>query len=383
MSSAAPIRIFALIDALGWPYVEQSRFLADILPHRRPLRTVLGFSSGAVPTILTGKPPAETGHWNLFYYDPEGSPFRWLRTFLLLPGVILEHRVTRKLLKEVGRHLLGLGSQFECCVSTRLLPWFNWTEKRNIYAPCGIAGRPSIFDELEKRQISYKVYSYHDYTDAQIFRRASRDLEQSRAKFFFLYLSEMDMFLHTHCGNQELVERRLDWYGGQLQSLYQQARRRHPDSSLTVFSDHGMTPVRHHFDLVGEVDALGWKTPRDYLAVYDSTMARYWFFTDRARQSTTDRLKGLSCGRIVPDHELQQLGVFFPDRRYGELIFLLNPGWLVAKSDFNGSGWKPAGMHGYHPEDPESDAVFMSSTPPPFPLRTIADLHGCMRSVLR
>ena len=73
------INLFVLIDALGWQYVQGTNFLSDLLPYRRPLRTVLGFSSGAIPTILTGAAPTETGHWNLFYYDPKESPYRWLR----------------------------------------------------------------------------------------------------------------------------------------------------------------------------------------------------------------------------------------------------------------------------------------------------------------
>src|SRR4051812_33385810 len=79
------LQVFVLIDALGWKILEQYEFLSDILPKRMPLRTVLGFSSGAIPSMLTGTIPAEHGHWNLYYYDPEGSPFRWLKPLLFLP----------------------------------------------------------------------------------------------------------------------------------------------------------------------------------------------------------------------------------------------------------------------------------------------------------
>ena len=101
MTTSAPIHIFVLIDALGWALVEDRDFLADLLPHRRPLRTILGYSSGAIPTILTGRPPVEHGHWNLFYYDPARSPFAWLRRLAFLPDRVLNHRVTRRILKEV------------------------------------------------------------------------------------------------------------------------------------------------------------------------------------------------------------------------------------------------------------------------------------------
>lgn len=376
------LHVFALIDGLGWQFLKGREFLSDLLPYRRPLQTVLGFSSGAIPTILTGLRPAQNGHWNLFYYDPKGSPFRWFRHLGFLPARVLDHRVTRKLLKEMGQHVLGLGPLFECCVSPRLLPWFNWVEKGNIFARGGIAGAVSIFDQLAESGIAYHAYSYHRWTDKEIFCQARRDLEAGEAGFFFLYLSEMDMFLHNHCQDGTQLEKRLGWYAAGLRELFEVSQKRDPEATFTVLSDHGMTPVRHHYDVVAEIEALGFRMPDDYLAVYDSTMARLWFFTERARHEIVECLQKLPCGRIVPDDELRQLGTFFADRRYGEVIFLLHPGCLLSRSDFNRRGWLPAGMHGYHPADPYSDAIFLSNRQPPAPVGTIADVYLCMEEAV-
>lgn len=374
------LAIFVLIDALGWTYVQEAQFLSDLLPYRSPLRTILGFSSGAIPTILTGQPPVENGHWNLFYYDPRSSPFRWLRHVGFLPDSVLNNRVSCKLIKELGRRVLGLGPLFECNVSLRLLPWFNYAEKKNIYGRGGITGSSSIFDQLAEQGIAHRVYSYHHLTDAEILDQAIKDIRSRAASFFFLYLSELDMFLHMHCKESEQVERRLQSYDRSLRRVFQAAREIDPEATMTVISDHGMTPVQRHYDLVKEIEALGLRMPDDYLAVYDSTMARFWFFNDQARESIHDCLKNLECGRILPDEELRRLGVLFTDRRFGELIFLLHPGWLLSQSDFNGKGWMPSGMHGYHPEHPFSDAVFLSSRQPSVSLRTIADIYPCMQS---
>jgi hypothetical protein len=374
------VTVFTLIDALGWQYLEGREFLNDILPYRVPLQTVLGFSSGAIPTILTGVPPAVTGHWNLFYYDPEGSPFRWLKPARFLPDAILDHRVTRKILKELGRRVLGMGPLFECSVSPRYLPCFNYVEKKNIYDHGGIPGSYSIFDQLAQHGIAHRVYSYHHLTDAQIVAQAIDDIRSKAASFFFLYLSEMDMFLHMHCKQPEEVEKRLQVYDSGLRRVFQAAREVDAEATMTVISDHGMTPVDHHYDLIEKINALGLKMLDDYLVVYDSTMARFWFFNDRARQAVRDCLARVPCGGIVRDEELRQLGVLFEDRRFGELIFLFKPGWLLAKSDFNGAGWMPIGMHGYHPKDPWSDAIFLSSRQPPLTVRTIADIYPCMEN---
>jgi hypothetical protein len=383
VSGGPSVQIFVLIDALGWAFVEDRDFLSDLLPHRRPLRTVLGYSSGAIPTILTGRLPAEHGHWNLFYHDPTGSPFGWLKHLAFIPDHLLNHRVTRRLLKELGRRVLGLGPLFEVCVSPRLLPWFNWTEKRNIYAPGGIAGGPSIFDELARQHVPHRVYSYHRFTDAEILRQAVQDLQQGQTGFFFLYLSEMDRFLHGHCEADAELDRQLDSYAERLRAVFETARAVDPDASLTVLSDHGMTPVRQTYNLVTEIERLGLTMPEDYLAVYDSTMARFWFFSSRGRQAITERLGSISCGRILGDAELRDLGILFPDSRYGELVFLLEPGWLIGGSDFSGPGWTPAGMHGYHPDDRHSDAILLSNRQPAAEVRTIADVYPLMIEAAR
>ena len=375
------IAIYVLIDALGWQYLKDKNFLDDILPHRLPMRTVLGFSSGAIPTILTGVPPAVTGHWNLFYFDPKASPFRWLKYFSFLPDAILDNRYSRKIIKELGRRVLGMGSLFECSVSPRYLPWFNYVEKKNIYDHGGISGAKSIFDDLEAAGIPHKIYSYHHLSDAEIVNHALEDLANNKTSFFFLYLSEMDMFLHMNCNDPVKVEERLQWYDQQLRRVYAEAKKHDPSASMTVISDHGMTPIENHFDLVKQVNDLELKQLSDYLVVYDSTMARFWFFNENARERIQERLASLSCGRILSDDELKSLGIYFSDRRFGELVFLLNPGWLTSESDFNGSGkgWMPKGMHGYHPEDPYSDAIFLSSSAPPFAVRALADVYPCMR----
>ena len=380
--SGQNIRLFVLIDALGWEVLKKHEFLNDILTHRQPLRTVLGFSSGAIPTILTGMPPARTGHWNLFYYDPQGSPFRWLKWFRFLPNFVLEHRVTQKIVKELGRHILGMGPLFECFVSPRLLPWFNWIEKRNIYERGGISGAPSIFDHLAEENVPYRVYSYHHQGDQEILEQSAQDIAARAAKFYFIYLCEIDAVLHNHIQDGSKLAQRLDEYAGSLRAIFRAAQRIDPNASMTLFSDHGMTPVTSHFDLVREIEGLGFSMPDDYLAVYDSTMARFWFFNPETRTRVTSRLRELACGRILGDSELQELGVFFPDRRYGEIVFLLDPGWLISHSDFNGNGWNPVGMHGYHPDDAYSDGVFLSNEEPPVPIRTVADVYQCLRQAL-
>ena len=307
--------------------------------------------------------------WNLVYFDPEHSPFRGMRKLGALPGRLLDNRIGRRALTEIGRRFLGMGSNFDVSVPPQTLPWFHWAESRNIYARDGVPGQHSIFDQLHDKGIAHKIYSYKGskswLSDGEILDRAASDVTSGREEVYFLYLCELDMFLHLHRSEPERIEAKLAWYEEALGQVFRRARERDANAGFRVFSDHGMTPVGRHCDVAAVVAECGFQSPRDYLVVYDSTMARFWFFSDRAREEICSQLRHLEYARLLTNEELRELGVYFPDHRYGELVMLLDPGCIIAESGFNGSGWKPTGMHGYHPEDKNSDAVFLSNEAPP------------------
>ena len=79
MTGEKRVTIAVLIDALSWDALDASGLLADRSACRKRLRTILGYSSAAVPSILTGRLPQVHGRWSYLYYDPEHSPFGWTR----------------------------------------------------------------------------------------------------------------------------------------------------------------------------------------------------------------------------------------------------------------------------------------------------------------
>ncbi len=68
------IEIFLFIDALGWKIVNEHDFLTDMLPYRKKINMQFGYSSSAIPTILSGKTPAEHGHLGLFRMGERMKP---------------------------------------------------------------------------------------------------------------------------------------------------------------------------------------------------------------------------------------------------------------------------------------------------------------------
>ena len=106
-------------------------------------------------------------------------------------------------------------------------------------------------------------------------------------------------------------------------------------------------------------------------------MARFWFFNQSARESITRRLAQVPQGRILPEEELEQLHTLFPDRYFGELIFLVREGVLIVPSHM---GERPIrAMHGYHPAEKHSYAALLSNQAEiPEEVIGITDLFGLM-----
>jgi hypothetical protein len=378
MDSDRPVSIFVLVDALGWDYIQGRPFLEGVAQYRTELATILGFSSAAIPAILTGESPARNDHWNLFYYDPAGSPFRWARGLSIFPSALVNHPASRKILNWAAHRLTGIKGYFYLyAVPVELLPYFNYCEKRDIYRPGGINRGKSIFDVLDERKVPFCSYSYHQMSDQRIVQQAKNDLAKKDCAFYFLYLSEVDGFLHQHCHEPEKVDAKVAEYDRWLRDLYETARRLRGDVRMYVFSDHGMVPTASTRDLWSEIRQLPFRVPQDYLPFYDSTMARFWFFNDKARRAVTDYVNSLDCGHILGAAERKQFGLDFSDERYGEVVFLMNAGTLIVPSFLGRKSM--AGMHGFHPAAPYSSGALVATEVPGVRVASITDMYQLMR----
>lgn len=368
------INIFILIDALGWNYIKNRQFLDDIAVLKWSVKSILGYSCGIIPSIFTGKFPSQHRKFTLFYYSPQTSPFRWIKYFLWFPDGILESRLFRKMAEIISKNIYGYKGYFETyLVPVYLLPFLDLRERSNDYDEGAFGETENIFDVWKKRKIPYRRY-YYNLSDEEIFRRAERDISQEKAHNYFLYLSQLDHYLHFHC--QEEIEYKLRWYEDNIRKIYTFVSGRYKEVRLCVFSDHGMTPVTQTFDLKKGIDTLGFKMPKDYVVLYDSTMARFWFFNDKAGENIIDYLRGISCGRLLSNCEAKQLGIDFENDMYGQEIFLMNPGTIILPS-FMGN--KPLqGMHGFSPDDSWTDACFISNYRPDVEIHDVRDLFKVM-----
>lgn len=372
------VSIYVLVDALGWELLRERSFLDEVLPRRRRVETILGYSSGAIPTLLTGQMPRGHGHWNLFYRSPETSPFRWTRPLTALPETVRENRVTRRVIKEISKRVSGYDGYFAVYnLPVDRMRYYDICETSDIYQPGGLAPARSIFDLMADERVRYRCYNYHQYSDEQTLSLVPDQISNPEVDVFFLYLSGLDSYLHFNVKDAEGVSAKMRFYEDGLRRVHDAAVAAGRRPAMCVFSDHGMTPIRETRDLIAEVEKLPLEAPDDYLPSYDSTMARFWFSSGEAETRLRELLEGLPYGRVLPPEELARLGLDFDDNRYGDLVFLMEPSVLICPSDMGSITFD--GMHGFHPqEDPHAHAVFLSNWEPSSPVQHTTEVFPAL-----
>lgn len=351
--------LFIMIDACGWEIVRNDPFGENFAPQRRKLESVFGYSSTCVPSILSGRWPDEHRNWCYFVYDPKNSPFRSLKPLRWLPRFITSRRIFRRYLTKFVKVQLKFRGYFDLYnIPFKYIHMFDFTEKKSPLKPKGMNRGPNIFDFLEDKDIPYFVTEplnpEEDNRD-----RLIKDIKEERIDFAFQYWAGLDGLLHMVGNDSPEIPKKLRMYEEWIEMVLQAAREHYKEVQLYIFSDHGMANCDEHLDLKSKIDALNLKMGEDFAVVYDSTMARFWFFKDEARQKVLDTLAKEPQGRLVPDEELKKLRAYFDDHYFGEVVWLAKEGVLIVPSHM---GERPIrAMHGYHPNDPHTYATLFTN----------------------
>jgi predicted AlkP superfamily pyrophosphatase or phosphodiesterase len=338
---------------------------------------VFGYSSACVPSILSGRWPDEHHNWCYFVYDPPHSPFKWLKPLQWLPNAVTSRRIFRRWLSKFVKAGLSFRGYFDLYnIPFKHISLFDFSEKKSPLQPGGMNRGPNIFDFLEQKKIRYHV-SEPERGEERNRDVLINDIAAERIDFAFLYWPGLDGLLHRVGNQSPEVPAKLHNYEQWIRNILEVAEQHYAEIRLYVFSDHGMANCDTLLNLKAVIEPLPLKYGQDYAVVYDSTMARFWFFNERARREITAALEQVPQGRTLPESELKELRTWFPDGRFGELVFLVAEGVLIIPSHM---GERPMrGMHGYHPADPQSYAMLCTNQPEiPDEIAAIPDIYKLM-----
>jgi hypothetical protein len=370
--------VVLLVDALGWSLASRTPGFAAMLEHRRELATVLGFSSGALPTLFTGRLPEEHGRFLMYRRANGSTPFSGFGATGLLPGRVQKSwRLTRTLTRLVkARGVHGYFNLYD--VPRRLLPEFDLPERRDPFAAKGLPGG-ALWDTLDRRNLPWRGWNWRTPETENLAALEQRVREGDEA-FLFCYTADLDHQQHVEGPSGAGVAACMTRYHEAIARIERAARERGQTVWIYLLSDHGMVAVTRCVDVMGELARLPLAWPRDYLPFFDSTFARFWWRAPEARERVRAALAATGWGRWLDDDRLAREGARFPGREYGDDLFLLDPGVLMVPSFM---GDRPlAAMHGYDPAHPDMTALLWSNRPIPEGVRHLKQVRGFLESEL-
>ena len=370
------IEIFFFTDALGWKIVSDHKFLTDLLPHRKKIEMQFGYSSSAIPTILSGRTPAEHGHLGLFRFAPAESPFKGLSRFsgLFRPESFWNRGRVRHHLSKLLKKFYGFTGYFQLYrMPLWKLKYMDYCEKKDLFIARGMEKIPNLHDVLSDKGVKFHISDWH-LSDEENCLAAGKAIEEGK-NFLFVYTASLDGLLHDKVADPQAVAQKLADMGRQITTLYRTAEKYADKVHFTIFSDHGLTPLAGTVDIMSKLEHCGLVFGKDYGACFDSTMARFYYLNEKAEPVITGLLKEFP-GHILSEEEEHRCGIYRKDRAFGDAIFLLEPGIQIVPSDM---GEKPLkGMHGFGIDNEHSHAAILSNEPLPPETEKVADYFKFM-----
>lgn len=368
--------LFFFIDAMGAAITGAHPEMREIAPHFRALRSVLGYSSACVPSILTGRMPEDHGHWSYFTHQGEGDGLTipgWIRA---MPGALRDRGRVRSHLSRAIAKRNGIEGYFQLYqLPIAHAHNYGHCEPRNIFTPGGINNGTSIIDTLAESGQAAFVSDWHQTTD-QNWAALNQAVADPECSFGLMYDAHLDGWLHDHTKDDADLPNRLLAIRERIETAVAIAEANHDQVFFYVFSDHGMCTIREHRNVLPVLEGTGLRLHDELPVIVDSTMVRTWYRNRHDREIVRDALADVAGLRLLSVGELAAEGCQFPDSRFGDDIFLADPGVLLVPSHM---GTKPiAGMHGYHPDHVDSDATFLTNDPEADP-HGIVDLYDLMQ----
>lgn len=364
--------LIVLVDALGWRLAAARPGLLSLLPQRREIATMLGFSSGALPTLFTGRMPVEHGRFLMYQRARGDTPFSGFGRLRWLPQHIRGSWRMKRLLTRLvaARGVRGYFDLYD--VPRERLESFDLAERDDIFAPGGLPG-DSLWDTLERSGLRWHGWNWRT-PQSQAFAEALGRIADGSLDVGFVYTAELDAWLHREGTRGAGVAACLTAVDGFVRAASEQCTRLGRPLWCHVLSDHGMVDVDSHVDLTDRLRRAPCRVWRDYEVFLDSTFARFWWHSPAAREAIRAELAGESRGRWLDRDTLERHGVWFEDHRYGDDLWLLEPGAILLPSYM---GAQPvAAMHGYDPDHPDMTAFYASNRPLPGSLTRLRDVRG-------
>lgn len=309
-----------------------------------------GFAQRTV--LFSGRFPDTSGNFSAFKFDPEASPFAWVRRMGVFGNAIKPRKImfpARRGIDKITKLISGAYHTDPAWIPPRYLPFFRPCEDMQpLYEP-GALGATSIFDLCRENDLKFR-YLAHPVSgnDKEVCEMLMDDL--SSAKDYDLYVAQFsvtDAKGHTHGPFSDAMQtgflRDLD---KKLANIHAALAENYDEWDLFLCGDHGMAPVHSEVDVLKALEKADAKPAKDYVVFVNSTLAVLWYLTEKGREAVEAILPTVPGTHVVDDDERRRLRIPV-DQAWGDRMLAAEPGVMFWPDYFHVKDSKIVGMHGY------------------------------------
>jgi predicted AlkP superfamily pyrophosphatase or phosphodiesterase len=323
--------------------------------------TVFAFR-GVETTMFTGVWPNVHGSWTEFKLAEDftlNKKVRIMQGMIKTLDTIPSDGFRAKSRFFVERYLFKRMYSTPNIMPPQAIPYFKTTQLKETVEEGSLGEIPTIFDVFRKKGIPYHCFEPWIRGDKEVFNKAQKMIKKNEQNgFWYLKFSHLDHLGHKFGPDPTLFKGELIKIDNYVMDIVNLARKGKDNMSILIVADHGMSRVHSKVDIADELSRLHSRMYKDYLVFVDSTIARFWFFNDRAMHEVSDMLNSLKCGHVISAEEKEYLHIPL-DVQYGELLFALDEGFVNHPSFFNQKS-EVKGMHGYaYSKTPESRPILI------------------------
>ncbi len=360
------ITVFVMLDACRPDYInkETTPFLHDLTANgfSCPVKPTFGFEPDAA--YLAGQYPDEADGGAQFWNMPDESPFGFTRLLSerlnRLPE--LPQKVLRKMIIWFAKRNSESPNMSTVRIPFHLLSQFAPAMAHHLDHP-HFLNTETLFDLLRKYQKPYLFHAAPAFrvTMKAALDRAVKELYQP-IEFAFFHIGNLDGIGHRYGPASSQITKELIHVDRGLEQLYKNIKKRFNQVNLVIMGDHGMMVVNHHLNLPAQFKKQHLINGKDCLYMLDSTMARFWFSNEASQRKVESILSTVGHGRILTQKDRDFYHLNWPHNRFGDLIFLADPGTLIFPNHFQ-LNTPVKGMHGYDPESEGQHAALIITGP--------------------
>ncbi len=363
------------IDAFRKDYINSE--FTPFLNNFNEKRTLIpSFEYGVSSNFLTGKLPVDNDLW-VNFRKSDDSIYRKLCFMKNKKLIELSANMLRFLRKEYF-----LSGVYE--IPFTMLKFFDVQLKRNPYQVNSLKNK-TFFDILNNKKKKYLVIDYpYIVTNKSLriypFLKKDEKISKKMIKsfsdeinFYYCHLQSIDYLGHKYGPLSKITLKRVQEIDAIIKELVSSFLKKFPDGNIFLFSDHGMVEVKGYVNL---------EKTKKYCEYYffDSTIARFWPKNKKEREKLIMHLKKIKCGRILNENDEKKLGINFSHNEFGELFFVLNPGFVIHPDFFHKN--KVKGMHTYYKNCKENNGFLITNTKIKINNIKMIDLHKLIKRII-